>query len=143
MSRLYDLPEPSQIDYHSDLQAQRVEKSKKLIDVGDVIALVEDELAQVADPRQHALFELANFYLDRQSAVEVWQRVAGKWATSREERFFTGNLRKWPTGLPGETEKFWAVAPCNGSLASMTPILLHRGRVGQMDPIVRLHQAID
>src|SRR5918999_4509082 len=55
MSRLYDLPEPSQIDYHRDLQVQRVEQAKKMIDVGDVIAIVESRLSEESDPTQHPL----------------------------------------------------------------------------------------
>jgi hypothetical protein len=67
---LYDLPEPSQIDYHRDLQVQRVEQAKKMIDVGDVIAIVESRLSEESDPTQHPLFPVINFLLDRQTAVD-------------------------------------------------------------------------
>jgi hypothetical protein len=51
-------PEPSQIDYHADVQAQRVERARKLIDPGDVIAVVESRLAAEADPAAHPLYNL-------------------------------------------------------------------------------------
>jgi hypothetical protein len=65
-----NVPSPDEINYHEAIQEQRVAAARKLIDVGDVIATVEDRLSQIADPRQHPLFELANFSLDRQSAVD-------------------------------------------------------------------------
>jgi hypothetical protein len=62
-------PEPSQIDYHADLQAQRVQRAKQLIDPGDVLSIIDSRLAQEPDPRAHPLYPLVQFYLDRQTAV--------------------------------------------------------------------------
>ena len=64
------IPAADEINYYEARQVQRVEAARRLIDVGDVIATVEDRLAQLADPRQHPLYELANFFLDRQHAVD-------------------------------------------------------------------------
>jgi hypothetical protein len=62
-------PEPSQIDYHADVQAQRVARAKKMIDPGDVLAIIDSRIAQEPDPRAHPLYPLVQFYLDRQVAV--------------------------------------------------------------------------
>jgi hypothetical protein len=63
------IPEPSQIDYHADRQAQRVARAKSLIDVGDVLSIIDSRIAQEPDPRAHVLYPLVQFYLDRQTAV--------------------------------------------------------------------------
>jgi len=64
------VPAADQVDYHEAIQEERVRKAKGLIDVGDVIALVESRLAEGADPKGHPLWPLANFLLDRQTAVD-------------------------------------------------------------------------
>ena len=64
------VPEPSQIDYHADCQVRRVEAAKKRIDPGDVLAIIDGRIAAEADPRQHPLFPLVEFYLDRRTAVD-------------------------------------------------------------------------
>jgi hypothetical protein len=66
------LPYPADFDvnYHADRQQQRVSAALKRLNVGDVIATVEDELAQVADPHQHPLFPVVNWLLDRQLSVD-------------------------------------------------------------------------
>jgi hypothetical protein len=64
------IPEPSQIDYHADAQARRVERARKSIDPGDVLSIVDSRLAQEPDPRAHPLYPLVQFYLDRQTAVD-------------------------------------------------------------------------
>jgi hypothetical protein len=63
-------PEPSQIDYHANVQAQRVARAKALIDPGDVLSILDSRLAQKPDPRAHPLYPLVQFYLDRQIAVD-------------------------------------------------------------------------
>jgi hypothetical protein len=63
-------PEPAQIDYHADVQTQRVEAARRLIDPGEVISIVESRLSQEADPQAHPLYGLVNFLLDRQVAVD-------------------------------------------------------------------------
>jgi hypothetical protein len=62
-------PEPSQIDYHADVQA-RVARAKQLIDPGDVLSILDSRLAQEPDPRAHPLYPLVQFYLDRQVTVD-------------------------------------------------------------------------
>jgi hypothetical protein len=44
-------PEPSQIDYHADVQAQRVARTLKLIGPGDVLAVIDSRITAEADPR--------------------------------------------------------------------------------------------
>jgi hypothetical protein len=65
-----DTPEPSQIDYHADVQAQRVARAKALIDPSDVLSILDSRLAQEPDPRAHPLYPVVQFYLDRQIAVD-------------------------------------------------------------------------
>jgi hypothetical protein len=68
-------PEPSQIDYHSEIQAQRVQRARKLIDPGDVLSIIDSRIAAEADPTQHPLYGLVLFCLNRQVAVhggEFW-----------------------------------------------------------------------
>lgn len=73
-------PEPSQIDYHADVQVQRVERARKQIDPGDVLAIIDSRIAQEPDPRAHPLYGMVMFYLDRQHAVhggefwDTWKR---------------------------------------------------------------------
>jgi hypothetical protein len=62
-------PEPSQIDYHADVQAQRVARAKALIDPGDVLAIIDRRIANEPDPKAHPLYGLVLFCLDRQVAV--------------------------------------------------------------------------
>jgi hypothetical protein len=63
-------PEPSHIDYHADLFQQRRRLALQALDVGAVIASVEDALASEADPQKHPLFPVANWLLDRQGHVD-------------------------------------------------------------------------
>jgi hypothetical protein len=49
-------PEPSQINYHADVQPQRVARAKQLIDPGDVLRIFDSRLAQEPDPRAHPLY---------------------------------------------------------------------------------------
>jgi hypothetical protein len=58
-------PEPSQIDYHADRQAQRVERALKLIDPGDVLSIIDSRLAQEPDPRAHPLYGMVCWHLER------------------------------------------------------------------------------
>ena len=44
-------PEPSQIDYHSEIQAQRVQRALKLIDPGDVLAIIDSRTPPSPIPR--------------------------------------------------------------------------------------------
>jgi hypothetical protein len=61
--------EPSQIDYHADLQAQRVARAKRRIFPGEVLEKIDAAIASESDPRAHPLYPLVQFYLDRETAV--------------------------------------------------------------------------
>jgi hypothetical protein len=63
-------PEPSQIDYHADLQAQRVQAALQRLDPGDVLAVIDGRIAAASDPKAHPLYTLVCFFLDRQRAVD-------------------------------------------------------------------------
>jgi hypothetical protein len=63
-------PEPSQIDYHADLQAQRVQTALQRLDPGDVLAVIDGRIAAASDPKAHPLYTLVCFFLDRQRAVD-------------------------------------------------------------------------
>jgi hypothetical protein len=65
-----DSVEPSQIDYHADVQAQRVERALQQIDPGDVLAVIDGRIAAESDPKAHPLYTLVCFFLDRQRAVD-------------------------------------------------------------------------
>jgi hypothetical protein len=65
-----DMPFPDDIDYHESRQQQRVERARKRLDPGDVLAVIDDRIAAESDPTQHPLFALVNFLLDRQTAVD-------------------------------------------------------------------------
>jgi hypothetical protein len=76
-----NLPAPDEINYHEAREQRRVEAAKKLIDAGDIIAIVESRLASESDPTQHPLYPLVQFYLDREIAVhgglfyDHWKRL--------------------------------------------------------------------
>jgi hypothetical protein len=65
-----DVPAPDEPDFHADLCQQRRRRALQSLDVGDVIATVEDALAQEADPAKHPLYPVANWLLDRQGRVD-------------------------------------------------------------------------
>jgi hypothetical protein len=73
------IPEPSQIDYHADVQAQRVERARKLIDPGDVIATIESRLAAEADPKAHPLYNLVCWVLDQHVAPLDGGQLFDRW----------------------------------------------------------------
>jgi hypothetical protein len=66
-------PEPSQVDYHADLQAQRVQRALQRIDPGDVLAVIDGRIAAESDPKAHPLYTLVCFFPDRQRAVDSGQ----------------------------------------------------------------------
>jgi hypothetical protein len=68
-SRL-NVPAPDEHNYHEAAQVQRVQAALKRIDPGDVLAVIDARIAAEADPRQHPLFPLVEFYLDRRIAVD-------------------------------------------------------------------------
>jgi hypothetical protein len=65
-----DLPSPSEHDYHADRQQQRVEAVLKRLEIGDVLSIIDARIASEPDPKAHPLYELVNFLLDRQVAVD-------------------------------------------------------------------------
>jgi hypothetical protein len=76
-----NVPAPDEHDYHADLCQQRRRRALQSLDVGDVIATVEDALAQEPDPKAHPLFPVVNWLLDRQGRVDggafwlAWQAL--------------------------------------------------------------------
>jgi hypothetical protein len=69
------MPSPDEHNYHESRQVQRVERARKLIDPGDVLAIIDTRIAAEPDPKAHPLYGLALFCLDRQVAVhggEFW-----------------------------------------------------------------------
>src|SRR5262245_373882 len=76
-----NVPEPSQIDYHADVQAQRVEAARKLIDLGDVLAVIDSRIAAQPDPKAHPCYPLVAWLLDQGPRVDgaefwrTWQRL--------------------------------------------------------------------
>src|SRR5262245_33154088 len=73
------LPQPDEINYHESQQAQRVERAKRLIDAGDVIAVVESRLAAETDPAQHPLYNLVCWVLDQHVAPLDGGQLFTRW----------------------------------------------------------------
>ena len=72
-----NVPSPDEINYHEAQQAQRVARAMKLIDPGDVLAVIDSRVAAEPDPKAHPLYGLVMFCLDRQVAVhggQFWDR---------------------------------------------------------------------
>jgi hypothetical protein len=59
-------PPDYQIDYHEDLQRQRVEKALKMIEPGDVLAVIDARIAAEPDPTVHPLYGLVCWHLSKQ-----------------------------------------------------------------------------
>jgi hypothetical protein len=57
--------EPSQIDYHAEVQAQRVERARKLIDPSDVLSVIDDLISQEVDPTKHPCYPMVAWMLDQ------------------------------------------------------------------------------
>jgi hypothetical protein len=68
-----NMPFPDDIDYHTDLAWQRRQRAFNALDVGDVLAQLDDLIASEPDPTQHPCHDLAAFLLDRLSAVDGGQ----------------------------------------------------------------------
>jgi hypothetical protein len=64
------VPSPAEINYHEVRQVKRVERARRMLDVGDVIATVESKLSAEADVTQHPLYQLTLFLLDRATACD-------------------------------------------------------------------------
>jgi hypothetical protein len=61
-----DVPAPDEINYHADLQAQRIEKALKMIDPGDVLAVIDGRIAEESNPAKHPLYALVCWHLEKQ-----------------------------------------------------------------------------
>jgi hypothetical protein len=81
MSSSYGIhvPSPDEINYQEAHQQQRVERARKLIDPGDVIAVVESRLAAEADPKVHPLYNLVCWVLDQHVAPLDGGQVFDRW----------------------------------------------------------------
>src|SRR5215813_13366732 len=68
----HHIPSPAdfEINYHQDHQVRRVERAFRALDPGDVLAVLDDRIAQEPDPTQHPLYPMVLFLLDRQTAVD-------------------------------------------------------------------------
>jgi hypothetical protein len=73
-----NLPYPPdfQIDYHADRHEERRRRALKALDVGAVIASVEDTLAGEPDPQTHPLYHLVCYVLEHgpQTGTRYWAR---------------------------------------------------------------------
>jgi hypothetical protein len=60
------VPEADQVNYHEARQVQRVERARKQIDPGDVLAVIDSRIAAESDPVKHPLFQLVCWHLEKQ-----------------------------------------------------------------------------
>ena len=74
-----NVPSPDEHNYHEARQVQRVEAAKKLIDAGDIIAIVESRLASESDPAQHPLYNLVCWVLDQHVAPLDGGQLFDRW----------------------------------------------------------------
>ena len=61
-----DVPSPDEINDHQARQDQRVAWALKQIDPGDVLAVIDDRMAQEPDLTKHPLYGMVCWYLERQ-----------------------------------------------------------------------------
>jgi hypothetical protein len=64
MSTLH-YPDDFDIDYHADWQWQRQQAALRSLEIGDVLAAVDDLIAAEPDPAHHPLYSLVAHALDR------------------------------------------------------------------------------
>ena len=80
----HHLPYPSDFEVNHDASHNEDRRRQALqsIDVGDVLAQVDDLIASEPDPTKHPCYGLVAFLLDRQLAVhggefwDAWKQVA-------------------------------------------------------------------
>jgi hypothetical protein len=78
------LPYPSDFDtdHAAAMHEERRRRALQSLDVGDVLAQVDDLVSQEPDPKAHPCYGLVAFLLDRQLAVhggefwDAWKQVA-------------------------------------------------------------------
>jgi hypothetical protein len=64
------VPSPAELTAHLDREVERAERAYKQLDPGEVLAGVDDRIAQEPDPTKHPLYAMVQFFLDRQPAVD-------------------------------------------------------------------------
>jgi hypothetical protein len=75
-------PHDFDIDHAAAHHEERRRRALKALDVGDVLAKVDDLIASEPDPTKHPCFPLVNWLLDRQLAVhggefwDAWKALA-------------------------------------------------------------------
>jgi hypothetical protein len=71
MSR-YDIPYPAdfEVNHTAAIHEERRRWALQALDVGDVLAQVDDLIAREPDPKKHPCFAVANWLLDRQGRVD-------------------------------------------------------------------------
>jgi hypothetical protein len=60
-----NVPAPEEHDYHADRQARRVERALKLIDPGDVLAIIDSRIASESAPQAHPLYQMVCWHLEK------------------------------------------------------------------------------
>jgi hypothetical protein len=78
------LPDPSdfEVDHAAAIHEERRRRALTALDVGDVLAQVDDLVASEPDPTKHPCYGLVAFLLDRQLAVhggefwDAWKALA-------------------------------------------------------------------
>jgi hypothetical protein len=63
-------PPDFEIDHVAAHHEERRRRALQSLDVGDVLAQVDDLIAREADPAKHPLFPVVNWLLDRQGRVD-------------------------------------------------------------------------
>jgi hypothetical protein len=63
-------PHDFDIDHAAAHHEERRRRALQSLDVGDVLAQVDDLIAREADPAKHPLFPVVNWLLDRQGRVD-------------------------------------------------------------------------
>jgi hypothetical protein len=58
-------PEPSQIDYHAEIQVRRVERALKEIAAGDVLSIIDEKVTSESDPAKHPLYAMVCWHLEK------------------------------------------------------------------------------
>jgi hypothetical protein len=65
-----NVPAPDAHDYHAALCQQRRRRALQSLDVGDVLAQIDDLISQEVDPKAHPLYGLAAWLLDHTYACD-------------------------------------------------------------------------
>jgi hypothetical protein len=91
-----NVPAPEAHDYHAAHHEERRRQALAALDVGDVLATIDDLIRQEVDPTKHPCFPVVNWLLDRQWSVdggafwEAWralcQQALARWLDEALER---------------------------------------------------------